>query len=56
MLIHSSTATETAKSLQASLETLGCLVNILIKGMEHIPNIFISFNTYLFLEVINILI
>ncbi len=30
------------------------LVNI--KGMEHVPNIFISFDKYLFLEVINILI
>ncbi len=27
-----------------------------IKGMEHVPNIFISFDKYLFLEVINILI
>ncbi len=26
------------------------------KGMEHVPNIFMSFNKYLFLEVINILI
>ncbi len=26
------------------------------KGMEHVPNIFISFDKYLFLEVINILI
>ncbi len=26
-----------------------------IKGMEHVPNIFISFDKYLFLEVINIL-
>ncbi len=29
---------------------------ILLKGMEHVPNIFISFDKYLFLEVINILI
>ncbi len=28
----------------------------IIKGMEHVPNIFMSFNKYLFLEVINILI
>ncbi len=27
-----------------------------IKGMDHVPNIFISFDKYLFLEVINILI
>ncbi len=27
-----------------------------IKGMEHVQNIFISFDKYLFLEVINILI
>ncbi len=26
------------------------------KGMEHVPNIFMSFDKYLFLEVINILI
>ncbi len=25
-----------------------------IKGMEHAPNIFVSFDKYLFLEVINI--
>ncbi len=29
---------------------------VLIKGMEHVPNIFMSFDKYLFLEVINILI
>ncbi len=28
----------------------------LFKGMEHVPNIFMSFDKYLFLEVINILI
>ncbi len=27
-----------------------------IKGMEHVPNIVMSFDKYLFLEVINILI
>ncbi len=27
-----------------------------LKGMEHVPNIFMLFNKYLFLEVINILI
>ncbi len=27
-----------------------------IKGMEHVPNIFVSFDNYLFLEVMNILI
>ncbi len=27
-----------------------------IKGMEHVPNIFISFDKYLFLKVLNILI
>ncbi len=27
-----------------------------LKGMEHVPNIFMSFHKYLFLEVINILI
>ncbi len=27
-----------------------------IKGMEHVPNMFMSFDKYLFLEVINILI
>ncbi len=29
---------------------------IRLKGMEHVPNIFMSFDKYLFLEVINILI
>ncbi len=29
---------------------------ITFKGMEHVPNIFMSFDKYLFLEVINILI
>ncbi len=29
---------------------------IVFKGMEHVPNIFMSFDKYLFLEVINILI
>ncbi len=33
-----------------------CIIIINIKGMEHDPNIFISFDKYLFLEVINILI
>ncbi len=28
----------------------------ILKGMEHVPNIFISFDKYLFLELINILI
>ncbi len=28
----------------------------LVKGMEHVPNILMSFDKYLFLEVINILI
>ncbi len=28
----------------------------MFKGMEHVPNIFMSFDKYLFLEVINILI
>ncbi len=27
-----------------------------IKGMEHVPNIFMSFDNHLFLKVINILI
>ncbi len=27
-----------------------------LKGMEHVPNIFLSFDKYLFLKVINILI
>ncbi len=27
-----------------------------VKGMEHVPNMFMSFDKYLFLEVINILI
>ncbi len=27
-----------------------------LKGMEHVPNMFMSFDKYLFLEVINILI
>ncbi len=27
-----------------------------VKGMEHVPNIFMSFDKYLFLEVINIVI
>ncbi len=27
-----------------------------LKGMEHVPNIFMLFDKYLFLEVINILI
>ncbi len=31
-------------------------VTIIVKGMEHVPNIFMSFDKYLFLEVINILI
>ncbi len=30
--------------------------HINVKGMEHVPNIFMSFDKYLFLEVINILI
>ncbi len=29
---------------------------LIIKGIEHVPNIFMSFDKYLFLEVINILI
>ncbi len=29
---------------------------IYLKGMEHVPNIFMSFDKYLFIEVINILI
>ncbi len=29
---------------------------ITVKGMEHVPNIFMSFDKYLFLEVINIII
>ncbi len=29
---------------------------LFIKGMEHVPNIFMSFDKYLFLEMINILI
>ncbi len=28
----------------------------MVKGMEHVPNIFMSFDKFLFLEVINILI
>ncbi len=28
----------------------------LFKGMEHVPNMFMSFDKYLFIEVINILI
>ncbi len=37
--------------------TTGQNNNVLyIKGMEHVRNIFISFDKYLFLEVINILI
>ncbi len=32
------------------------LFKTLFKGMEHVPNIFMSFDKYLFLEVINILI
>ncbi len=31
-------------------------IDTYIKGMEHVPNIFMSFDKYLFLEVINILI
>ncbi len=31
-------------------------VDSVIKGMEHVPNLFMSFDKYLFLEVINILI
>ncbi len=27
-----------------------------VKGMQHVPNMFMSFDKYLFLEVINILI
>ncbi len=27
-----------------------------LKGMEHVPNIFMTFDKYLFIEVINILI
>ncbi len=30
--------------------------NNYVKGIEHVPNIFMSFDKYLFLEVINILI
>ncbi len=33
-----------------------CKNFIYLKGMEHVPNIFMSFNKYLFLGVINILI
>ncbi len=29
-------------------------LHVQVKGMEHVPNIFMSFNKYLFLEVINI--
>ncbi len=32
------------------------LKTCIVKGMEHVPNIFMSFDKYLFLEVINILI
>ncbi len=35
-------------------QSLGILNKL--KGMEHVPNIFMSFDKYLFLEVINILI
>ncbi len=28
----------------------------ILKGMEHVPNIFMSFDKYIFLEVLNILI
>ncbi len=31
-------------------------VTVEFSGMEHVPNIFISFDKYLFLKVINILI
>ncbi len=31
-------------------------VNYVVKGMEHVPNMFMSFEKYLFLEVISILI
>ncbi len=31
-------------------------IPLLFKGMEHVPNIFMSFDKYLFLEMINILI
>ncbi len=37
------------------LQNIDC-VKIELKGMEHVRNIFISFDKYLFLEVINILI
>ncbi len=32
------------------------LASVTIKGMEQVPNIFMSFDKYLFLEVIKILI
>ncbi len=34
----------------------GLWLQLWLKGMEHVPNIFMSFDKYLFLEVINILI
>ncbi len=45
-------------SLQTSLELKKEVVvsHVSLKGMEHVPNIFMSFDKYLFLEVINILI
>ncbi len=43
----------------SSNKTATKIVNVFhcyIKGMEHVPNIFMSFDKYLFLEVINIVI
>ncbi len=50
-------ATYTIRGLELKHETVATYdLYWLIKGMEHVPNIFISFDKYLFLEVINILI
>ncbi len=38
------------------LDMIICSILYTLKGMEHVRNIFISFDKYLFLEVINILI
>ncbi len=38
------------------LKFVNFLIINLLKGMEHVPNILMSFDKYLFLEVINILI
>ncbi len=43
-------------NLNRFLQSKNIIHDLQVKGMEHVPNIFMSFNKNLFLEVINILI